>query len=171
MINLKPFLLFAAWEDGTVIRRGEVGTPMGGAESINDWADRKLTVGSVKPSEIKALQVAIARTGFFRPPMGEGIRFVDGPSQTLCVRCGKARRLLSHHGPSDKWLREYIEKFGPTGNPTRNDGEAFAAMWDKIAKLIDAVAPAKMDEFRGQKQLTPPEPFEATDENGNPINY
>jgi len=166
---VKPFLLFAAWEDGTIIRRGEVGKPRARTESLNDWAERKLTIGSVKPAEIEALQLAIARTGFFHPPLEFGIVFPDGPCQTLCVRYGKARRLLRHYGPLDKWLREYLVKEGPTGSPTRKDAEAFVAMWDRIAKRIDAVVPAKTKEFRGEADLPRPKPFEPTDENGNPI--
>jgi len=168
MANIKPFLLFAAWEDGTVIRRGDVGKTMGGATSIHDWSASKLTVGSAKPSEVLALQAAIAEAGCFRPPLADGLRFIDGPSQSLCVRYGKAHRLLSHHGPSDKGLRESIEKMGPTSTPSREDAEAFAAMWDKIANLIDALAPANTAEFRGQRELKRPEPFEATDENSDP---
>jgi hypothetical protein len=156
LLVVKPFLLFAAWEDGTVIRRGEVAKPMGGTMSISDWAERKLTIGSVKPSEIEALQVAIAKTGFFHPRLEYGIVFPDGPCQTLCVRYGKARRLLSHQGPSDKWLREYIGTLGPTGSPTRKDAEAFVAMWDTIANRIDAVVRAKMQEFRGREDLARP---------------
>ena len=168
MVNLKPFLLFAAWEDGTVVRRGDVGKTMGGATSIHDWAARKLTVGSVKPSEVLVLQAAIAEAGFFRPPLADGMCFVDGPSQSLCVRYGKAHRLLSHYGPSDKGLRESIEELAPTSTPSREDAEAFAAMWDKVTRLIDAVAPKNMAEIRGQRELTRPEPFDPTDENGNP---
>jgi len=164
LLNIKPFLLFAAWEDGTVLRRGEVSKPISGAQSIA----RKLTIGSVKPSDVQALQAAISKAGFFSPPLGDGLVFVDGPSQSLCVRFGKAHRLLSHHGPLDKLLREYMEKMGPTSRPTREDAEAFVVMWDQVAKLVDTATPAKMAEFRGQVELARPEPFDATDEHGNP---
>ena len=164
LLNIKPFLLFAAWEDGTVLRRGEVSKPISGAQSIA----RKLTIGSVKPSEVQALQAAIAKAGFFSPPSERGMLFPDGSSQSLSVRFGKANRLLNHYGPSDKWLREAIEKMGPKGSPQRDDYEAFVAMWDQVAKLVDAATPAKMAEFRGQVKLAHPKPFDATDENGNP---
>ena len=164
LLNIKPFLLFAAWEDGTVLRRGEVSKPISGAQSIG----RKLTIGSVKPSDVQTLQAAIAKAGFFSPPLGDGLLFVDGPSQSLSVRCGKANRLLSHHGPSDKWLGEYIGRRAPKGSPQRDDYEAFVAMWDQVAKLIDAATPTSMAEFRGQVELVCPKPFDATDEKGNP---
>jgi len=169
MAGLKPFLLLAAWEDGTVIRRGDVAKPMGGAGSPHDWAARKLTIGSIKPSEVQALQAAIAKAGFFRPPMDYGLVFPDGPMQALVVRYGQAGRLLRHYGPSDKWLREYIGKLGPTSEPSRKDARAFVAMWDHVAKLIDAVAPKNMAEFRDQRKLAYPESFDATDENGDPV--
>jgi hypothetical protein len=168
-VVVKPFLLFAAWEDGTVIRRGEVAKPMGGTESLNDWADRKLTIGSVKPSEVTALQLAIAKTGFFHPRLEYGIVFPDGPCQTLCVRYGKAARLLNHYGPPDKWLRDYVGALGPNSITTRADAEAFVAMWGAIAKRIDAVVPATTQEFRDETHLPRPKPFDATDENGKPI--
>jgi len=164
LLDIKPFLLFAAWEDGTVLRRGEVSKPISGAQSIA----RKLTIGSVKPSDVQALQAAIAKAGFFSPPSERGMLCPDGPSQSLSVRFGKAHRLLSHYGPSDKWLREDIGTMGPTSGPTREDAEAFVAMWDQVAKLIDAATPTNMVEFRGQVELARPEPFDATDENGNP---
>jgi len=168
MARIKPFLLFAAWDDGTVLRRGEVAKPMGGAKSLHDWAAGKLTIGSIKPSEVLALQAAMAKASFFRPPLADGVRFVDGPSQSLLVRYGKAHRLLSHHGPSDTWLGEHIGKLGPTASPTRKDTETFVAMWDHVVKLIDAIAPTNVAEFRGQREVAYPEPFDATDENGDP---
>jgi hypothetical protein len=164
--KIKPFLLFAVWEDGKVLWRGDVGKAMVGAVSIHDWAKRKITIGSLKTVEVFALQSAIAKAGFFRPPLADGMCFIDGPSQSISVRYGKAHRRL-RHDPS-KRMREHIADLTSESIPSREDAEAFANMWDTVANLINSIAPVDTDDFRGELALIPPEPFEATDENGNP---
>jgi hypothetical protein len=169
MAQVKPFLIFAAWNDGTVIWRGALDKPMGGAESLFDWARSELKTGSVASSEIGKVQAAIAQAGFFHPPLANGLLFPDGPSQSLCVRFGHAKRLLSHYGSSDKWLLQSIAELEPSSVPSRKDAEAFVVMWDKIMKLISTrLIPTKSAAFRRALKLTRPEPFDATDEAGNP---
>ena len=173
MLRLKPFLLVAVWEDGTFVCRGDFMKPMGGAGSLSAWAESKLTCGSMVSSDVVALQEAVAKAGFFRPPLGDGIRFIDGPSQSLCIRYGKARRLLSHQGYSDKWLHDHISSLGPQSRPRRKDAEDFVAMWDIVMQLISKnISRVKTSDFRDELKLEPPKPFDATDAKGDPcINY
>jgi hypothetical protein len=164
----EPFLLFAAWEDGTVVRKPESLREKWGGTDYFNWAKKNLLIGSVPPSVIVDLQRAIAKAGFFQPPLECGALFPDGPCETLFVQHGKARRLMSHYGVSDKILREYVASIGPHANPSRDDGETLIAMWDKIAELIDRISPKMMIEFQSQRKLIHPKSFEATDENGDP---
>jgi len=94
----KPFLLFAAWADGTIVRPAEdlTDTPAKGGGSIFGLGKRKLKTGMIEAAAVVGLQESLTKAGLSKPPLAHGILFPDGPSQTLVVRDGNGEQLLSH---------------------------------------------------------------------------
>lgn len=133
-------ILFAAFADCTVVfRRGE-----------------SLQVGRVPADRIDEMLAAIRAAGFFAPPLEQGVLYPDGSKQTLTVRDPPFERTLSHHGPTDQWLRDDIARTGPTASPSREKMQAFAEMWDKILATLAAVRPAEAAPYPHDRELPTP---------------
>ena len=132
----KPFVLFAAWPDGFVVRR----------------VDDKLMCGSVPPAQIQALLTKVQKAGFFAPllPRGmDGLQYPDGPVFCIAAQARGRRRCLSYHG--DKWLN--LDEIGPQASPSRQEVKAFVRMWRETVKAIDEVRPLELREYKAEREL------------------
>lgn len=134
LLGIKPFVLFAAWEDGTVLRR----------------VDGRPKVGKVTPQAIAELLGKVDKAGFFTPALDHGIAVPDGPCRSLAATHRGRKMKLFYNGQTD------FNRVGPHASPSRQQFEAFAAMWQHIRKAIDAVQPAEMHDPVGQLDLRHP---------------
>jgi hypothetical protein len=147
----EPFLLFAAWEDGTVIRRTKW--------DARYWADRKagtLKVGKVSPAEVRRLVDDFVKTVWFEDaPQGYALRWglipVDGEMLRMAVRHGDKEKVLSY-GP-----RLDLKQYGPTSSPSRAEVIAFVQMWNQAAAAIKKVEPPSWQDYSGGRVIEYPQ--------------
>jgi hypothetical protein len=138
LLNIKPFLLFAAWADGRIVRQQRYGV---------------YYTGKVPPAEVEALMTKVRDHGLFDPPLDRGWVVPDGPSQTIIARHRGRSVRLSHDSGYD-WSR--LNEIGPNASPSRKKMEDFLTMWIRAQVAMDEVAPDRLDRIKGDSPLTRP---------------
>ena len=151
MIGKPPFVLFAAWSDGMVVK--QVG--------------EKTMVGFISPQKAAGLALAVRDAGFFKPSASHlldtyGMVFPDGPVRCLSVVDGGKQRTLYYHGRDDL---NHLEQIGPNAGPSRVQCETFIAMWKRVVAEIERVAPDKLEPFTLNRNLTYPQFIEKSQPN------
>ena len=131
LLNIKPYPLFASWNDGTVVCR----------------VRGHLYLGRVPARQIMDLRDKIEAAMFFDPLLERGFSSADGPSQTINARprAGPAK-VLSHDG-SYSWAQ--LKNVGEHANPSRAQHEAFISMWSKVVVAMEAIAPEQLTRYTG----------------------
>lgn len=136
LARIKPYVLFAAWSDGTVVRR----------------VDNKLKIGPASPDAIKRLLDEARSAGVQEPPLRHGLVKPDGPVNTLSVTLDGRRIRLDYGGATD------FSDVGPKSSPSKEQLESFVRMWRRIERAIAAVQPSTTMEYAGNMQLEYPGP-------------
>jgi hypothetical protein len=132
-LRSKPFVLFAAWADGRVVRLLPFGPHY---------------AGNVPPDRIEAMMEQAAKARLFDPPLRHGHVVPDGHSETLVAHhAGKSIR-LSHDGKFE-W-----RNFDRT--PPSPDQEAFVNTWVKVHSAMNDVWPDRLERVKPGSPLTQP---------------
>ena len=142
MLGKPPSVIFAAWSDGTVVKK----------------VDRKTMLGSVSPEAISKLVLAVKVAGFFTPSDDSlldryGMVFPDGPVRCLSAFDGGKRRTLYYHEMED---RNRHSSIGPGASPSRRQRAQFTAMWRRVVGELKQITPDKLETFTGDRPLTYP---------------
>jgi hypothetical protein len=134
MPSIKPFLLFAAWEDGTVLVR----------RPLERWSKGPLFIGKAKVQDLEGLLKAADKAGFFDSPIRDLI-YVDGPELIITMRFARGETTLRYDDGEPK-----LELYGPYATPSREQVIAFDKLWRKVDAAIKNLPIAGLSEFKGQ---------------------
>ncbi|KKL63990.1 hypothetical protein LCGC14_2169580 [marine sediment metagenome] len=138
LAGIKPFLLFTAWEDGTVLVRRPV-------EPRTAPHRQQLFVGKASRADIEDLLKISQKAGFFDPPIKGPLLYVDGPEFIITIRYRGKENTLTYHGGDPK-----LDQIGPNASPSRAKMEAFHKLWAAVRAAIKRVPVTGLSEFKGQ---------------------
>lgn len=134
MIGEPPFVLFALWADGMIVRN----------------VDGRLKRGEVASQEIGKLMTEVEAAGFFSSPLPFGLTRPDGPVRRIAaMRNGKLTH-LDYDGDSD------FRNVGPHASPSRQQSEAFVQMWQRVVRAIEVVPSGQLSDYHGERELRYP---------------
>ena len=148
MAGIDPYLLYAVWEDGTVMNRTPLPPPTG-MKTPGDG----LTVGRVGPERVQALLRECEQAGIFSPPAGGSRIGIDGPWLRLSVRHEGQEQVLDYHG-RDEW--EKPESGGPQAGQPSAEAEAFIKLWRETEDALLALTPTPRVGYNGPSPLDLP---------------
>jgi hypothetical protein len=148
LARIKPFVLLAVWDDGTVLKLIERRFDRGEIQG-------KYQVGRLARSEVAKLLEAIRASGFFEPTVPYGsLVYVDGPARCVWARDGRRRGMLTYHGGDD---RDELNGIGPNALPSRAQVEAFLKTWHAVLRAIDDLSPSDVGPYEGSINLRYPQ--------------
>ena len=145
MLGIKPYVVFAVWKDGTVLRRDEGQAAEPG----------KLRIGRADPAAVARLLADCDAAGFYDPPVRHAV-LVDGPERRICLRDGTRRQILAYHD-RDEWVQ--LDALDPATSwlcPGRYEMARFVRLWRQASAGIDALKPAGLIEYVGPVLLEYP---------------
>ena len=133
MAGVDPYLLYAVWEDGTVM----VTSPQPPGTGIRA-RDAILMVGKVDPARVEALLQACEQAGAFDSSGLRTCLYPDGPWLRTSIRYKGQHAVLDYHG-RDEW--EGPENDGPHAGRDRPEVRAFIKLWREVEGGIQALTP------------------------------
>ena len=136
LAGIEPFLIFAAWNDGTVL----ASTPSTRGQRPSD-----LLIGNAKPQDIEQLLKTADIAGFFDPPIKYPVVYPDGPDFVIILRHAGKQGRLEYHGGDPK-----LGEIGPTASPSRDQMRAFYELWHKVETSIKQCPVSTLSKFKGQ---------------------
>lgn len=134
LAHIQPYVLFAAWPDGTVVRR----------------QGNRLKAGRVTPDAMKRLLEQVKNAGVLNPPLEYGMMVADGPLFTLCVRTDGRTIRLNHDGSTE------LRDVSPNSYPPKDKKEAFVKMWKQAEDAINALDVPNMTDVTGDLPVSYP---------------
>jgi hypothetical protein len=155
LMNVKPYFLFAAWENGTVVRR-------------KTWFDTDiekrqksaLEFVRVEPNVVAGMVEEMVKAGFLKPSRDHGVVFPDGPAWKLAVRRRGQERILDCDSRQD-W-QPYLKSMGAIDTPERQKTEAFVKMWGECIQVLARFSADGWRPWTGKPPLeAPPQPGDA----------
>lgn len=142
LAGIKPFLLFAAWEDGTVLARRSF-------EPCSLRQMEVLLIGKARQQDIEHLLKTAEDAGFFAPPIRGPVVYPDGPDFIISINHGGKGGMLEYHGGDPK-----LDQIGPNASPSRSQVQAFHELWRKVVASIRDCPVSGLSEFRGEAPLS-----------------
>ena len=142
LAGIEPFLMFAAWNDGTVL--------VSPTSSTRGQRPTGLLIGKAKPQDIEQLLKTADTAGFFDPPIKYPVVYPDGPDFVIILRHAGKQGRLEYHGGDPK-----LGEIGPTASPSRDQMRAFYELWHKVETSIKHCPVSTLSKFKGQ-----PPPFQ-----------
>jgi len=138
LAGIKPFLLFAAWEDGTVLVRRPL-------EPRSIPLKEALFLGKAKQQDIEDLLKTAEDANFFYPPIKGPVVRPDGPDFVITITHGERTGKLEYHGGDPR-----LNEIGPDAAPSRTQVEAFDKLWRKTSTAVESVPVSELSEFKGE---------------------
>jgi len=138
LAGIKPFLLFAAWENGTVLVRRSL-------DERSIPRKETLFLGKAKEQDIKDLLKMAEDAGFFDPPIKSAVVQPDGPDFVITIHHGGKVGMLEYHGGDPK-----LDEIGPNASPSRTQMQAFYDLWRKVEASIRDCPVSGLSEFKGE---------------------
>jgi hypothetical protein len=139
LAGVQPFLLFAAYDDGKVLVRGDPNLLPHHRDNL------ALGHGHTTPDAIRALLHQCEQAGIFSPPINHPVLYPDGAEFILIVRGPDRVAQLHYHGGDPQ-----LDTIGPTASPSRRDLEAFDRLWHRAMVAIRKATMVKTDPYEGQ---------------------
>jgi hypothetical protein len=120
-------LLFAAWDDGRVVRN----------------VAGRLYAGRVSVDQIRLLYDRFASAGVENSPISRGMVYDGFPAQLLYLDYGTMQIGLLHDSSVG---RDDLDSLVAAGTPQRAQAEAFLEMWSHAVAAMDEVWPTRLDQ-------------------------
>jgi hypothetical protein len=130
LAGVKPSVLFAAWRDGTVLRR----------------TDRGLMVGRAGKADIEQLLEIVRSAGFFDDRKLRELIVPDGPQLVITASAGERAAVLRYHGRQD-WLD--VEDIDESASPSRAEVTEFMQLWTTVNEAIASLEVELGQEYHG----------------------
>jgi hypothetical protein len=146
LAGTQPLLLFALWDDGTMIRR---------AETNASRSSDQLMIGNIGPAQARAVLGQVRQTGLFDADTLDGLLHMDGPEYLLALMDDAGQVLRRYHGRED-WIK--LNELNSTASPSAAEIRQFLDRWkatQAIFNRLESQAGA-MRPYRGPVTTTYP---------------